>query len=163
MAIKLRCPICRQAFAWNDSSQFPDNCLLCHEFIGPDPDRDVTVIPMPFIKSAKTKQNDELYRSMEKGSEVRAELGAQAAGCSVSDMSALKMTDMNDNQREGDIAAKLAPDDSSAKFFQSNGAEYAAGTASGAITVNGQVTTGIQPRAGMQAMSKIQGIMGRSV
>lgn len=165
MALQLRCPKCRQAFKWdNPKAGFPDHCLLCKEFIGVEqPDDGVVVIPMPFIRSAKTGKTDKLYRDMEKGSEVRAQLAAEAAGCSVSDMSALKMTDMKDNQREGDIAAKLVPDKQDGQYFQPNGAEHAAGTATGAITINGQVHTGIEPRAGVRAMTSIQGIMGRSV
>lgn len=161
MALQLRCPKCRQAFKWIASDGFPDNCKICQEPIGGNRDDDDIV--MPFVRSPKTDRTDKVYRDMERGSEVRAQLGAEAAGCSVSDMSALKMTNMKDNQREGDIAVVMTPTKDDGKFFQPNGAEYGAGTASGAVTVNGQVTTGIQPRAGITAMNKIQGIMGRSV
>lgn len=160
MALQLRCPKCRKAFRWTASAGFPDQCPLCNEDVGGNRADDDIVIP--FIRSAKTDRTDQVYRDIERGSEVRAELGAQAAGCSVSDMAALKITDMRDNQREGDIAAKLVPTPDEGKFFQPNGAEYAAGTANGTVTLNGQVTTGIQPRAGMKAMQSIQSIMGKS-
>lgn len=161
MAFVIKCNACSHRLPWKPTDKTPSECPKCGASFGEE--RDDSDVVMPFIRSAKTTNNDKLYRDMEKGSEVRAELGAQAAGCSVSDMSAMKMTDMRDNQREGDIAAKMVPTADDGKFFQPNGAEYAAGTANGVVTLNGQVTTGIQPRAGIRAMSTIQGIMGKSV
>jgi hypothetical protein len=137
----------------------PDYCPLCNEFVGSG---DNSVIAMPMIRTAKVKSADKLYRDMEGGSEVRAEKAAEMLGVSPSDMSALKMTDMKDSAREGENSAPALPAAADmGKFFQPNGAEYAAGTASGAITVNGKVTTGIEPRAGMSAMSNIQRLMGK--
>ena len=160
MALRLRCPHCRKAFAWEAGGGFPDKCQLCGEAVGGN--RDDNDIVMPFIRSPKTDRIDKVYRDTERGSEIRAEVAAQQLGVPVSEMSALKVTDMNDNQREGDIAAKLVPDAGAGQYFQPNGAEYAAGTASGIVNVNGQVTTGVVPRAGMKAMNTIQGLMGKS-
>lgn len=161
MAIRLRCPKCRQAFPWESGKSLPDHCQLCQEFIGPDPDRDVTIITAPFIRSAKTDRTDKVYRDMEAGSETRARIAAEMTGAPVSEMSSLKITDMNSNQREGDIAAKLTPGVGEGQFFQPNGSEFMAGNASGAVTVNGQVTQGIAPRAGAAAVSKLRGAMGQ--
>lgn len=159
MALRLRCPSCRQAFPW-DGKMFPDQCPLCFEAVGGNRADDDIV--MPFVRSSSNiaRTVDKLYRDTERGSEVRAELAAQATGAPVSEMSGLKMTNMRDNQREGDIAAPPVPD--IGQHFVGGGSEYGAGVASGAIAVNGQVTQGIEPRAGVRAMSTIQGIMGKS-
>jgi len=67
-------------------------------------------------------------------------------------MASLRITDMNDNMRAGDIAAKEA-DAAMARLksttpapigFQPNGAEFSAGIAQGAVALNGRVTTGIE-------------------
>ena len=159
MAFVLRCPKCRDTFPYLPKDGMPDICPLCREFVGSG---DSTVISMPMIRSAKTRSADQLYRSMEKGSEVRAEKAAEMLGIAPSDMSALKMTDMKDSAREGENSAPPLPAAADlGKFFQPNGSEYGAGTASGAITVNGRITTGIEPRAGATAMSNIQRLMGK--
>ena len=160
MAYVLRCPKCRDKFAWQPKDGMPDICPLCKEFVGSGDD---TVIPMPSLRSPKTRSADQLYRDMEKGSEVRAAKGAEMLGISPSDMSALKMTDMRDNVHEGENSAPALPVAAAdmGKYFQPNGSEYGAGTESGAITVNGKITTGIEPRAGATAMSNIQRLMGK--
>lgn len=160
MAFVIRCNACKHPTPWKPTELRPPECPKCWASFGEErADGDIV---MPFIRSAKTTQNDKLYRDMEKGSETRMQIAAEQVGAPVSEMSAMKMTDMNDNQREGDIAAKLVPDKGDGQYFQPNGAEHAAGTATGAININGQVMTGIEPRAGMKAMSRIQGLMGRS-
>jgi hypothetical protein len=160
MAFVLRCPKCRDTFPYSASDGMPDICPLCKEFVGSG---DNTVISMPMIRSAKTKSADKLYRDMERGSEVRASKAAEMLGIDASDMSALKMTNMSDSAREGESSAPPLPvaADDMGKFFQPNGQEYGAGTASGAVTVNGKITTGIEPRAGATAMSNIQRLMGK--
>src|ERR1700722_9755171 len=130
--MKLRCTHCRKAFSWDPQLPWPDNCpfLDCQEDISM-PDRGEGVV-MPFIRSAKTSNNDKLYRDME--------------GASVADMSSLKITDMNDQMRAGDMAAKAEADAAMARLkattkapigFAENGAEFSAGLSSGAISVNG--------------------------
>lgn len=161
MAIRLRCPKCRQAFPWESGKSHPDYCQLCQEFIGADPDRDVTIITAPFIRSAKTDRTDKVYRDMEAGSEQRVKIAAEMTGAPASEMSSLKITDMNDGQRPGDIAAKLTPSAAEGQFFQPNGSQYMADNAAGAVTVNGQTTTGVIPRAGARAVENLRGAMGQ--
>jgi hypothetical protein len=160
--VKLRCPFCRQAFPWEAALPFPRVCPLCTEEIG-IPDRG-EVIQMPSLRSAKTKAVDKTYRDMESGSEVRAQIGAEVTGGTKEDMAALKITDMADNMRAGDIAAKEA--DAAMKRlqagtpmdigFQGNGAEFSAGISQGAVAVNGKITTGIEPNAGARAAQRVQ-------
>jgi len=164
MALQLRCPKCRKAFPW-DGKDFPERCLVCKEVVNEKlgSNRSDDDIVMPFVRanSSIAKTVDKLYRDTERGSEVRAELAAEAAGASVAEMSSLKITNMADNQRPGDIAAPPIPD--IGQKFVGGGSEYSAGVSSGAISLNGQVTHGIEPRAGLRAMSKVQGIMGKSL
>jgi len=139
MPFSLRCPACRGKFPWNPSEGMPDNCVLCGEYVGTDRADDDVV--MPFVRSsARTKSIDQVYRDMEKGSEVRAQAAADMVGAPVSEMSSLKITDMRDNQREGDTA--LAPVNNSVTqvmaqapqafgFGGSAGSEFARGTRQG--------------------------------
>src|ERR1700675_4882193 len=99
MGYSLRCPECRGKFPWFPAKGMPRFCALCGAEVGHDRADDDVV--MPFIKSAKTKSVDSVYRDMEAGSENRARLAAEHAGVPVSEMSSLKITDMRDNMKAG--------------------------------------------------------------
>ena len=159
MAFVIKCNACGHRIPWKPTTPTPKECPECWASFGEE--RADSDIVMPFIRSAKTDRTDQVYRDIEKGSETRALIGAQQLGVAASDMSELKITNMADNQREGDIAAKLVPEKNEGQFFQSNGAEYMAGTPTGAVTLNGQVTTGIQPRAGASAISNFRTATGQ--
>ena len=161
MAFVIKCNSCSHRIPWKPTEKAPKECPQCWASFGEErADNDIV---MPFIRSTKTNNNDKLYRDMERGAETRMHIAAEQTGAPVSEMSAMKMTDMKDNQREGDIAAKLVPDAGLGQHFQpgSNGAEYMAGNASGAITVNGTTTMGVVPRAGASAISGIRNVMGQ--
>jgi hypothetical protein len=119
---------------------------------------------MPALRSAKTKAVDKTYRDIEAGSEVRVERAAELTGGTKEDMAALKITNMADNMRAGDIAAKEADAamrrlQSSTPMeigFQANGAEFSSGISQGAVAVNGKITTGIEPNAGARAAQRVQ-------
>lgn len=173
MAVLLKCPDCEEKFRVESSPtegfKYPDNCPCCGNYMGIDrPDDEIV---MPAFLSARTKSNDDVYRQMEKGSEFRAQKAAEVAGCSVEEMSALKITDMDD-RRDRETSAKSVVNDVTKHMeettkrgaqwgFQQNGAEYSAGIANGAITVNGQVTEGIAPRAGMGMLETLNRMNGR--
>ncbi len=102
----LRCPACREKFRWDLSTPFPDDCPICDVHIGSD--RADDDICMPSIRKARsaTKATDKIYRDMEKASEDSAYAAAEQAGVHVSDMMpTMKMTNMNDGMKQGDIAA----------------------------------------------------------
>lgn len=96
---KLQCPKCTHVFY---SKTIFAECPQCDYAVDPPDDN---VISMPAIRSAVAKSVDQTYRDMERASEARAEQAAAAAGVPVSDMSGLKMTNLRDNTREGEIAA----------------------------------------------------------
>lgn len=137
MAFSLRCPDCRDKFPWPATADFPRYCPLCRADIGIDTDD--TVISMPSLRSASSKSVDNVYREMERGSEIRAEKGAELAGCSVEEMSGLKITDIRTGLKEGEIAAPPLNNPVTQAMaqapgltgFQANGAQFAASTAVG--------------------------------
>lgn len=94
MGFSLKCPECRGKFPWQPKLRYPKICPLCEADIGCDRDDDDIV--MPSIRTMRSVTADKVYRDIEKGSEVRAELAAQAVGCDPSEMSGLKITNMND-------------------------------------------------------------------
>jgi hypothetical protein len=165
--MKLRCPFCRQAFKWDAAKAWPESCPMpdCGEEIG-IPDRGDGGVVMPFIRSARMTATDKTYRDIEAGSEVRVDKAAELTGSTREEMSALKITNMNDNMRLGDIASmemkqadaalgRLKSMSNMNIGFQPNGAEFANGIAQGAVAVNGQITTGIEPNAGARAAQRV--------
>lgn len=90
----LRCPVCRDKFKYDVADGWPDFCVLCKSDINNRvPDNVVTV---PAFLSQKSKNNDKVARDIMDGSETRAGLAAAMAGVPVSEMSSLKITDLND-------------------------------------------------------------------
>ena len=169
MAFGLKCPECRKTFKWEPSKPDPRHCPRCQADLGEPPDD--TVINLPAFLSPKTKASDAVYRQAETASEHRVQQAAALAGCDPSEMSALKITDMRSTKNPGDIAAVPVVNDVTKQMdainarggnfgFGANGAEFAAGTATGAVTVNGVTTQGIEPRAGAKTLGVIQRAMG---
>ena len=151
MALVVRCPHCRKKFAWKSGTDLPDECPLCGEEVGTDrADHDVI---MPFISKPRVRAMDQVYRQMEAGSEQRTHLAAEMGGGAASDYSGLKITDMKDNLRAGDIAAvpvRNAVTEHMERFKQggftgADGAGY-----------SGSVQEGSFPNAGAKMRTSIQ-------
>jgi hypothetical protein len=87
-------------------------------------------VVMPSIRSSKLAVADRVYREMEAGAEKRAQMAADMFGVPVSEMSELKITNMRDNQRPGDIPVpqRTVP---GAVYDPSAGAQYASSIRSG--------------------------------
>jgi hypothetical protein len=171
MAFAIRCPDCRQKIPWQKDVPTPDFCPRCGVNIA-GPETDDAVVVMPAFLSERTKKVDSVYRDMEAKSVNRAEHAAEMAGVSASEMSALKVTNLRDNMREGDIAALdreasaaearlKAASPAAVPNFASNGAEMSAGISTGAVAINGQVVQGIEPRAGARTAERTQRLLGR--
>lgn len=170
MAFALRCPTCRKAFRWDATADWPDECQICGEPMAED--KSDTAIVLPAFLSSKTKLNDKFYREQERSSEARAEKAAEAAGVPVSEMADLKITNMRDNVKPGEISAMPVQnavtqhmEAVNAKggqfgFAGNNGLEFSAGINTGAVTVNGQTTQGVVPRAGANAIARVQRMNG---
>jgi hypothetical protein len=93
---KLTCPDCGGTFRMElEAGAYPDFCSLCGVYVGVDPD----FVPSQMnIGSERTKSIDGTYRQMVQASEGRAESFGQPA---------MRITDMKDNLREGDVAAMV--------------------------------------------------------
>lgn len=141
--IRIRCLVCREAFRWDATQGMPEYCPIptCGEYIGSDSKDEVAA---PYIGTSKGRVPDLIYRDMEQKSEYRAQQAAEMAGMSTADTSHLRMTDMNDSQREGDMAfannlthQQQAMSDQMAPAPPSIGLQASAG-----------VNSGPEPRAG---------------
>lgn len=148
------CPECRGKFPWEVSLGYPKSCPLCGFSIGHDRADDDIV--MPFIRSAKTKANDALYRQMEDASEVRAAQAAEMAGVPVSEMSALKMTNMQDARREGDIAAPPVTAANNSVLAHMEATNQGGFQGGNAVEYSGAVQTGPEPNAGARMRTQLQ-------
>ncbi len=100
---KAVCPECRGKFPWEPTLGYPKSCPLCSFSIGHNRADDDIVLP--FIRSSKMKATDDTYRQMEAASEQRAQQAAELAGVPVSEMSGLKITNLQDARHEGQVAA----------------------------------------------------------
>lgn len=99
-----QCPDCEGVFThlhMRMDEPPPAFCSLCGASTsGVEPQ-----LSAPHIAKSIGKVADNVYRQMETASKVRAEMAAEALGESASDMTAMKITDMRDNTRAGEISA----------------------------------------------------------
>lgn len=107
-------------------------------------------VAAPFIASARAKSIDQVYRQMETASEARMQLAAGITGQDVSDFNDMKITDLKDNLRPGDVAAMPMVANEVTKRMD---AMTANGIPTGWIGNNGQgfaeqAHTGYMPHAG---------------
>ena len=156
MAVKIRCTSCRGAFPWNTKEHWPKFCPLCSADLGDDRADDDIV--MPFIRSSSSKlaAADRVYREMEESSSRRAQAAADMVGAPVSEMSGLKITDMRDNQRPGDLAVPL-PSNPVSDFMQQNPQASGFGTGRG-VEYSMAVQQGPLPNAGARTRTMVQSL-----
>lgn len=107
---RYQCPSCEKTFDFlhevTDGVEEPppSYCPKCGEYVGAEPE------PIPHIGALLKPQNqtmDKVYRGMEAASYARAEEAASMLNVPVSEVANIRMTDMRDNLREGDISAKI--------------------------------------------------------
>ena len=159
MAYSLRCPVCRVKMPWDPTAGFPEFCpnISCESRIAHD--RDDSDVVMPFYRSAATKANDDLYRQMEKGSEFRAQAAAEQLGVPVSEMSDLKITNLNSTRYSNDVAAVPVNNDvtrAMANIKQMNPNAAVGFSGSEGIGYSSAVQTGPHPNIGAQMRTAIQ-------
>jgi hypothetical protein len=124
-----KCPNCWEKFRV-EVEKVPRYCPLCGFDSKEDEIAEETRMAEMLASQkppAYKKQNaisgtvDKLYTDIEKTSETRAEMAAEAAGVDVSEMASLKVTDMKDSLRTGDIAAKPALNNNQKELGRSAG------------------------------------------
>jgi hypothetical protein len=106
-----RCPACQEKFTISLREE-PRFCPLCGYDTAEDARREeerhalmlATQQPPHYKNAVITAAVDGTYNGMVAAADKRVEAAAAAAGCDASEMSMLKMTDMKDNLRTGDIA-----------------------------------------------------------
>ena len=102
MPFVVKCPGCKQKIKWLADDP-PDDCPACgYRLVSDRADDDVV---MPNILSFSTRCSDGVYKAMERASEERVYQAAEMAGCDASDMKDLKITNLRDNMKQGEIAA----------------------------------------------------------
>lgn len=134
MALRYRCPDvdCRKTFPWDSAAEPPTLCPHCGYSYA---ERDENVVYMPNFLSDKTKSIEKVARGVMDGSEVRAQMAAEAAGVDVSEMASLKITNLNDG-RNSEFATKdvsnpvtqVMAQTPGMTGFQANGSAFAEGT-----------------------------------
>lgn len=101
--IKLACPSCGDTFRWPAKDDWPKHCPLCG-YSTAMPER--TEIQAPLIANPKNKSHDQVYRQYEQATADNAQAAADMLGVSASDMADLKVTNMEDGIRQGDLSVK---------------------------------------------------------
>lgn len=104
---RYECPDCEQQFAYAvdpDGRDGPDFCPKCGSNLSDNPPDEVELQRMN-IQTIKGKIGDQVYRQMETAADARIEEVAEKYGMDKSELSDMKITNMRDNMREGDIAA----------------------------------------------------------
>lgn len=153
MILTVQCPECGDKFSLklNKGDPLPDYCSHCGAYVGPDEH----FVPTKMnIGSALGKSGDQVYRQMEDASAVRAEAAGDPS---------LKITNMKDNLREGDVAA-IAPQPSKeyqqqVQALKQGNPEFSPWQAN----VAGQlamVKSGPDRTTGARALTAIQGARG---
>ena len=157
MAVVLKCPACEKKFKYDVSQGWPDFCPLCSADINNRRADDEIV--MPAFLSQKTKNNDKVARDIMNGSEVRAELGAQMAGVPVSEMSGLKITNLND-RKDAEFSAMDVNNPVTQRMaeMQARGMPTGFGVAQ-ANEFAAQAHSGAAPHAGLRARNRVQAAM----
>ena len=157
----LKCPECRKSFRYDPKDEHPRFCPLCRADIGGNTGDD-TVISIPAFLSAKSKATDQVYRDIERSSEHRAQQAAQLAGCDVAEMANMKVTNIADARKPGQVAAIPVVND----ITRQMDAMQAAGLPTGfgvpnAAELASAIKTGPYPNAGAKTMANIQKTLGR--
>jgi hypothetical protein len=102
MPFVIKCPGCKKKIKWLVDDP-PDDCPACRHCLRSDRADDDVVVPN--ILAFSTRCQDGVYKAMEKASEHRMYQAAEMAGCDASEMKDLKITNLRDNMKQGEIAA----------------------------------------------------------
>jgi hypothetical protein len=162
VVLKLRCPDCVETFKWPGDQKWPEFCPMCRAQLSTGTDE----VAMPFIRSANMKKTDNVYRDMERGSEVRAQMASDMLGVPMSELSDMKITNLRDDKDQSraphimvkNEVSKLMDNAPDATGFQAMGAQLSSGTQMGPFANAGaKFQTKIREfhagKAGFSAMS----------
>lgn len=144
------CPDCQGQFDFlhhpNDEPP-PSHCPLCGADVSGKEKKQKTrrlkrAVTAPAIKTVVSKSADQVYRQLETASQTRQEQAAQMLGVDARTLGSMKMTNMKDNLRVGEMSNIPAP----------------------AAKIAGNVNDALRPGSGFQGSSNIPvGLPGRPV
>ena len=148
-----QCPECQGIFEhlhMRRVDEPPAFCPLC----GASTSDVQPEISAPYIGKLIGKSGDQVYRAMEDSSAFRAELAGEQMGVSAADMSAMKITDLKDNTREGETSA--ASVNNAVSQFMGNTGVGGMQSSEAAANYAAAVSTGPFARAGNAAREGIK-------
>ena len=161
MAFGLKCPECRKVFKYQPLDGHPRYCPLCKADIGGNDGND-DVISIPAFLSARAKATDQVYRDLERTSEANMYKAAEMAGCDASDMANMKVTNIRDARKPGEIAAVPVVNSVTAHMDAMERAGMPTGfNVPNAAELAGQVRSGPHPNAGAKTLGAIQRSLGK--
>ena len=148
--ITLQCPG-GHTFDWlrHPSDEPPPRfCPVC----GLDSENFQQAVTMPYVSDGRSKNMrlaaDQTYKDMEKSSEVRAGLAESMTGDSAS---ALKVTNMKDNLRQGDTSFVTPPPTPVSRAIEQQPSMFGFQGGSAYAEIARAAHTGVAPHAGARA------------
>ena len=160
--MRLRCPSCRKTFPWDAGAEWPEVCPLCRYDVSLNPENEVAIPHISFGKAkAQLKSAEQTFRGYEAATEARAEEAASMLNVSKSEMSDLKITNMETQLRQGDYAGK--PVDNSVTQFMAQNPQAVQHMQNPAVAMGyaSAAHTGKDAYAGAKAASMLRGIHER--
>lgn len=137
----------------------PANCPLCGASTSSAPVFEPTA---PAIRGIVGIAADQVYRSMEASSEARAQVMAEVGGGGAADYSHTKITDMNDQMREGDVATRMTTMNPVRAFMDQNARTAPVGSQPNSVAQSyaADAHQGYFPHAGDRSRSVVANIHG---
>jgi hypothetical protein len=161
MAVILKCPVCRGKFPYNIATGWPDFCQIPSCGADINNRRADDEICMPAFLSQKSKNNDKVARDIMDGSVQRAEMAAVMAGVPTSEMSGLKITDLNDrNDTQWATKDVVNPVTQHMASMQSAGMPVGFGVGNADAQARAAAShTGDSPYAGLRKRNQMQRLL----
>ena len=149
-----QCPECEGQFDHlhlRSTDEPPAFCPLC----GTSTAEVTPEVSAPHIARSIGKSADAVYRGMEEGSQQRAAMAAEHLGVDVSEMSAMKVTNLRDDARPGETSAATVSNPVS-QYMGQTGVGGLHDSQAGAAYASA-ASTGPFARAGSAALSGVVG------
>ena len=148
-----QCPDCDGVFDYfhpHSDEPPPAECELCGaDMLDTQPE-----LAAPHLAKSIGKVADSVYRGMENAAQGRAEMAAEALGENVSEMSAMKMTNLRDDARAGETSNVVANNEVSRLMTQTRGTTGLVDSRAGADYAKA-TRQGLYSGAGVQALQGV--------
>jgi len=161
----LKCPACQKEFEYlfhPSDDPGPRFCPLC----GHDSQAETNVVEFqaavtaPHVLAGRakaiTQSADQGYRAMEASSEANMQAAAEHLGVSASELGDMKITNLHDNQRAGDVAAVMPDNETSRAIAAVPNILGNQGAEVGRFFADATPKTGPGARSGVKASTSLQ-------